>query len=82
MIIELVRYFMSLGAMGFLWYILDSLVIDFIDGMVVKYPTLYPVATVVFVKSITHWFIFLFIVGISYSLFVTAQRTRAEGYYR
>lgn len=81
MIIELVRYFMSLGVMGVLWYILDSMVIDFINSMVTKYPTLYPLATVTFVKSLTHWFIFLFIVGLSYSLFVTAQRTRAEGYY-
>ena len=81
MIIELVRYFMSLGVMGFLWYILNSIIIDFIDTMVAKYPTLYPVATVTFVKSMSHWFIFLFIVGLSYSLFVVAQRTKPEGRY-
>jgi len=81
LIIEFVRYFVSIAGMGVLWYLLDGLVVGYIDDMVLKYPSLYPIATVAFVKAITHWFIFLVIIGLTYSLFVVAQRTRAEGYY-
>ena len=82
MIIEIVRYFVSLAGMGILWYILDGVSIDFIDTMVSKYPTMYPIAAVTFVKSLTHWFIFFVLVGLTYSLLVQAQRTRPGGYYR
>ena len=82
MIIEIVRYFVSLAGMGILWYLLDGVATDFITTMVSKYPTLYPIATVTFVKSLTHWFIFLVLVGLTYSLLVTAQRTRPGGYYQ
>ena len=81
MIIEFVSYFASVAVIGILWYILDDMSAGFIDDMVFKYPTLYPAATVTFVKSITHWFIFLFLIGITYSLLVAAQRTRPERYY-
>ena len=81
MIIEFVRYFVSIAGMGVLWYLLDGLAVGYIDDMVLKYPSLYPVATVTFVKSLTHWFIFLVIIGLTYSLFVAAQRTRPEGHY-
>ena len=82
MIIEIVRYFVSLAGMGILWYLLDGVATDFINTMVSKYPTMYPTAAVTFVKSLTHWFIFLVLVGLTYSLLVQAQRTRPGGYYR
>jgi len=81
LIIEFVRYFVSLAGMAVLWYILDSMTIDFINTQVAKYPTMYPTATVTFVKSLTHWFILLVLIGLTYSLLVAAQRTRSEGYY-
>ena len=81
MIIEIVSYFVSLAGMGILWYILDGISIDFINTMVTKYPTMYPVESVILVKALTHWFLFFVLVGLTYSLLVVAQRTRPGGYY-
>ena len=83
MITEVITYFIGIGALGIVWYLLDDITIGFIDKMVAKYPTLYAVDSVLFAKAMIHWFLLFALIGISYSLFVVAQRKKQpSGFYR
>lgn len=81
MIPKIVEFVVSLGFGFFIWYHLQDIVNWFIDKMVTRYPTVYDASVVVFSRAIVHFSIFFFLVGISYSIIVYAQRKSPEGYY-
>ena len=82
MITEIITYFIGIGALGIIWYILDGISINYINDMVIKYPTIYAAESILFAKACIHWFLLFALLGISYGLFVVAQRNKnPRGYY-
>ena len=82
LISEIISYFIGIGLLGVVWYYLDAIVIHYINDMVVKYPTYYAPASVTFTKAAIHWFLLLALIGVSFSLFVVAQRSKQpRGFY-
>ena len=82
MISAIVKYILSIvgGLLG--WYFLQDAANDFIDRMVVRYPTVYPPALVTYARSMIHFVLLFALIALSYGVIVTAFRTRPEGYYR
>lgn len=82
MITEIINYFIGIGALGIIWYILDGITIGYIDNMVAKYPTVYAAESVIFAKASIHWFLLFALIGISYGIIVVAQRNKnPRGFY-
>jgi len=82
LIIPIIQYLVYLAMVAIIWYYLGDLSNEFIDKMVSKYPASYPSQNIVFAKATVHWSLFFALLGLSYSLYVIAIRSKTpEGYY-
>jgi len=82
MIIEIFQYIVLVGLGGLFWYYVNNISAEFIDKFVARYPSVYDMNTVNFIKAFNSYLLLFLILGAGFALYITTQRkTTPEGYY-